>query len=155
MSILAKISLATVIQEITDCRENADAYGWVITEPDPVTQRFSVEMVAPSDQEKYEIIIQFDNYPQHPPLIDFKDPENGVLGTPRAYPKNNDSFFQPQGLICHPCSRKSYAGYVGLHAEWQLSGWKANAGSLTNLNAILDTIYSRISNQQYAGRMVI
>jgi hypothetical protein len=156
MSVLPKISMATVIEEIAVCREDAEAYGWVISDPDPVTQHFSVIMTAPSDKEKYELYMQFDNYPEYPLLIDFKDPRTGALGTRHAYPNNlHDSFFHPNGIICHQCSRKSYANYSGLHKDWSLAGWKANAGSITNIHAVLDTIYSRISNQYYAGRMAI
>lgn len=148
------ISLLTVQAELMNCREDAEIYRWAISSIDEVAQRFSVTMTAPKDSQVFVVSVQFDDYPAQPLLIDFIDPATGVTGTKNAYPKSNDSFFHGQRVICHPCSRKSYSGYSGLHADWPLHNWKANAGALTHIPAILDAIYSRISNQYYDGRMV-
>jgi hypothetical protein len=152
MSVPSNISLLTVKAEIAACSDDAEVYGWVISEINKVTQRFSVTMKA-KDSEVYKISFQFDNYPQLPFLIDFIDPDSGVNGTKHAYPKSGDSFFHPNGVICHPCSRKPYSGYSGLHCDWNITGWKLIADTLTTLHAILHAIYSRITNNNYAGRM--
>jgi len=158
MSVLAVISRQTVAEEIEACRENCKDYGWLISSVDEVNQLFTVTMTSPIDQQQYIVEVRFDNYPETPYLLDFIHPITKVRGVPNAYPKNRDSFFNRhgvQGVICHPCSRKSYAGYTGIHSDWAITNWKALAGGLINLNAILDTIFTRISNRaQYEGRMV-
>ncbi|MDB4921211.1 hypothetical protein [Mucilaginibacter sp.] len=159
MSVLAYISQQTVAEEISTCQDYCKDYGWLISSLDEVSQSFTVTMESPIDQQQFIIHFSYDNYPETPYLIDFIHPESKIKGTPAAYPKySGDSFFNQyntQGVICHPCSRKSYSGYTGIHADWQVSSWRTIAGGLTNLCAILDTIYSRISNRQYyVGRMV-
>jgi hypothetical protein len=149
------ISLETVNSEIDACNENCKMYGWKISAVEDDNQSFTVLMISPIDSERYHLHIVFDRYPQIPYLLDFIDPETQQIGTKHAYPKNkDDSFFHPNAVICHPCSRKSYAGYAGLHGDWQMDGWKKNAGGLININAILDAIYTRISNKfLYNGRL--
>jgi hypothetical protein len=158
MSVLAVISRQTVAEEIEACQENCKDYGWLISSVDEVNQLFTVTMTSPIDQHQYIVEVRFDNYPETPYLLDFIHPVTNVRGVPNAYPKNRDSFFNRhgvQGVICHPCSRKSYSGYTGLHSDWMITNWKALAGGLINLNTILDTIFTRISNTaQYEGRMV-
>ena len=91
--------------------------------------------------------------------IDFIDPESGKSGIQRAYPKstgNAGHWFHNHPCICHPCSRKAYKTEGGPHRDWTLGGWRQNpkVGSLTNIKAILQAIYSRISNSDlYGGRM--
>ncbi len=158
MSVPANISLLTVEEEIEACYQNCKDYDWLISSIDEVNQSFTVEMRSPIDQEHYITEFKFDNYPETPYLIEFIHPTTKVKGAVNAYPKNNDSFFNQyvgQGIICHPCSRKSYSGYTGLHGEWPIGNWKALAGSLTSLNAILNTIFTRLSTKtDYNGRMV-
>lgn len=159
MSVLAIISRQTVAEEIEACQENCKDYGWLISSVDEVNQLFTVGMTSPIDQEQYIIEFKFDNYPEHPYLIDFIHPKTDIKGEPNAYPhKVGESFFNKtgnQGFICNPCSRKSYSGYTGIHSDWTISNWKAGANGLINLNAVLNTIYTRISNKAtYDGRMV-
>jgi len=159
MSVISYISQQTVAEEIIACQENCNDYNWLISSIDEVNQLFTVKMASPIDNAPYIIEFKFDNYPESPYLIDFIHPISLTKGIYTAYPwYKGDSFFNRHtndGVICHPCSRKSYAGYTGIHTDWQITNWKAIAGGLINLNAILDTIYSRISNKtHYAGRMV-
>jgi hypothetical protein len=159
MSVLAIISRQTVAEEIEACQENCKDYGWLISSVDEVGQLFIVTMTSPIDQEQYIIEFKFDNYPEHPYLIDFIHPTTGIKGELNAYPyRAGQHFFNKtgtQGFICNQCSRKSYAGYTGVHSDWVITNWKAGANGLINLNAILDAIYTRISNKAtYEGRMV-
>jgi len=159
MSVPSYISTATVAVEIEACQDNCKDYNWLISPVDEINQLFTISMTSSIDDEQYIIEFKFDNYPESPYLIDFICPTSGNLGVVPAYPRyTGDAFFNQyngQGLICHPCSRKAYAGYTGLHTEWQAPNWRVIAGGLINLNAILDTIYTRISNKtHYNGRMV-
>ncbi|MFD0940190.1 hypothetical protein [Pedobacter boryungensis] len=159
MSVPSYISSATVAEEIEACQENCKDFNWLISPLDEVNQLFTVSMVSPIDQKEFIIEFRFDNYPETPYLIDFVSPENKQVGEFSSYPLyQGDSFFNrvaQGGVICHPCSRKAYAGYSGIHSDWQLVNWRAIAGGLINLNAILDTIYTRISNKTwYRGKMV-
>ena len=159
MSTTASISLIRVRREIADCQEACKANGWTIFPIKEEDQSFAVSMCSPIDQEVYLMEFKFDNYPEWPYYIEFIHPETKTRGATTAYPKGKlDSFFnkwQEQGIICHPCSRKSFAGYGDLHKEWALTGWQTIAGALINLKAILSTIYDRISHQQlYDGRLV-
>lgn len=156
MSVPALVSLLKVKEEIKECQENCEQYGWVISSIDETNQTFTVLMTSPIDKEVYELYFKFDNYPEYPYFIDFTDPQTRQTGTAHAYPKGKtDSFFHaPRVVICHPCSRKSYKGYTGLHSEWELIGWQSIANGLVRLNPILEAIYARITdNTFYDGRM--
>jgi hypothetical protein len=155
MSVQPQISLITVRREIEECHDGYALYGWSTSDIDVDNQTFTVFMTSPIDNEKFELEFKFDNYPEWPYLIDFIDPKTRGKGTVHAYPKGKtDSFFHGNGVICHPCSRKSHRGYSGLHQEWNLIGWQTLAGGLINLKSILEAIYIRISdNSFYDGRM--
>lgn len=157
MSVDRRISIATIKSELEKCHEYSEKYDWVISEINEGTLSFTVLMVSPIDKERYTLEIQFDNYPQTPPLIEFINTE-GVRGAKNAYPKSDDSFFHSMPCICNPCSRKSYKEYSqnAPHGEWQLDGWRSNpkAGNLTTINRILATISHRINaKKHYKGRM--
>jgi hypothetical protein len=156
MSVLSQISLLRVRDEINECHENCESYGWLISAINEEEKTFKVFMTSPLDKEAYEIEFEFTNYPEHPYLIEFIDPRTKEKGTEYSYPKGKtDSFFhQPRRVICHPCSRKAYKGYTSLHSDWEMIGWQSIAGGITNLASILDAIFTRISdNTLYDGRM--
>jgi len=158
MSVPSYISVATVAAEIEACQENCKDFNWLISPVDEINQLFTVSMASPIDQGEFILEFKFDNYPETPYLIDFICPITKLVGITSAYPKYlGDSFFNSTaqvGVICHPSSRKAYVGYTGIHADWQPTNWRSIAGGLINLNGILDTIYTRISNQtHYSGKM--
>ena len=147
-----EISLLTVKQEIEDADEYCKSYNINISSIDEINQRFTVLMRSLVDKEQYIIQFGFDDYPEKPYLIDFIHPETKEAGKPNCYPEGGDNFFHPNGLICHPCSRKAYAGYTGVHSEWSMLSWRENAGGLKNLKGIIDCIFSRISDKTYYKR---
>ncbi len=157
MSVDPRTSLRIVRKELKDCEGDSKRFGWKISEIDEANQSFTVEMKSPVDNEVYIIEIKFDNYKEWPLLIEFVDPSTGEKGTRRAYPvSRNDGFFNNRPCICHPCCRKAYREYTGLHSDWNMVGWQDNpqVGALTNIRAILLAIYSRISKPNiYGGRM--
>lgn len=161
MPVDARISLITVQRELKECQEDCKRYHWEISNIDEQNQTFIVKMKSPIDNELYVIEIKFDNYNEWPPYIEFIDPISDQRGTKKSYPLSSGgdygSFFHPQHpSICHPCSRKAYQGYTGLHGDWNITGWQQNpyTGTLTNIRAILLAIYGRISNRKtYGGRM--
>ena len=159
MAVDPRISLNLVRNELEDCKSLADVYGWEISYINETKQFFLVKMVSPVDGEPYILKIKFDNYKSIPLHIDFIDPKSGKSGIQRAYPKSTKEagkLFHNKPCICHPCSRKAYKIEKGPHPKWSLSGWRQNPkiGSLTNIKAILQAIFSRISNPDlYGGRM--
>ncbi len=159
MSVDRRISINIVRQEVQDCQEDSQRFGWEISETNEETQIFTVKMKSPIDNEQYVIEIRFDNYKEWPLLIEFIDPKTGQKGTKVAYPAPSGKFggfFHEKPCICHPCSRRAYKGYSDLHQEWNMSGWQQNlgCGDLKNIQSILRAIYFRISNPDtYRGRM--
>ncbi|GAA4459319.1 hypothetical protein GCM10023189_32850 [Nibrella saemangeumensis] len=157
MSVIPAISIATIRQELQACEEDAEQFGWVISSIDENDLSFTVRITSPIDEEVYILYFKFDNYPELPPLLDFIDPVSGEMGIRRAYPLTKDgNFFHTHPIICHPCSRKSYGGFSGVHADWNLTGWKNNAytGSLQTVQAVLQAINARIVYKTYYhGRM--
>lgn len=157
MTVDPKISLAIIRKELEECQEDASRNNWIISPTDESNQLFTVKMKSPIDDQEYIIEIKFDNYKEIPMNIEFIDPTTRTKGTKNAYPSGkgrHGSFFHGLPCICHPCSRKAYA--PGPHQDWTLAGWQQNpqAGSLTNIRAILLAIYSRISDEdEYGGRM--
>lgn len=149
-----EVSLALIKKEIADCQTGN--YGWSFSEIDEANLNFQVTMQA-KDEEVFILKISFDDYKHLPLLIDFVDPESSVIGIKSAYPIDKTGFFNnTQIAICHPCNRKAYRGYTGLHADWgEPSGWQnnPNIGALKSLKPILEAIYFRITNDDYNGRM--
>ncbi len=148
------VSLATVKQEIEEAMECSKDYGWEFT-LNLEKQSFTVLLQSPVDQEKYLLQFCFDDYPEKPYLINFIHPDTGAVNSQGCLPRGHDSFFNQHGYtICHPCSRRAYAGYTGIHPEWNMSGWQTIAGGMINLKFILIAIQERISNPKiYHGRL--
>ncbi len=154
MTVDSEVSLAIIREEIAEC--DPESFGWTIGEPDASNLSFQVTMTA-KNKEVYHLHVGFDNYKQSPLLLDFYDPQTGKVGAKNAYPSDKKNFFnKTKVVICHPCNRKAYAGYTGIHSEWDLSNWKSNpgVGQLTRLCAILEAIHCRLTNDDYEGRMV-
>ena len=154
MSVVKEVSFIKVRKELANCIDYGKKVGWILSEIDESGLSFTVQMTSPIDGEIYIVEVIFDNYPEIPPLIDFIQYTTGKTNIPGAYPKNKDSFFHPNGpCICNPCSRKSYKEFVqtGPHGDWKMIGWQKNpqVGTLTSMDAILRTIYSRISNPEF------
>ena len=161
MSVDKSITIATLKQELRDCNEYCEKYGWKISDLNEENLNFTVLMISPVDKEEYHLAITGDNYPEWPLLIDFFDPVTEEKGTKKCYPQGGDSFFHP-GLpcICNPCSRKSYKKFIesAPHGDWELNSWKtySEVGTLTKILNILRAIYGRISDpdpNNYRGRM--
>lgn len=159
MSVDPKISVATVKKELQDCEEDRKRFGWEISKVNEEAQCFTVAMRSPVDNQEFVMEIDFDNYKQWPLLIEFIDSRTGERGTKNAYPAPSGqygNFFHNHPCICNPCNRKAYTKLGGPHADWDMAGWQQTpqVGSLTNIQAILRAIYSRISNPDvYRGRM--
>ena len=154
MIVDTEICIATVRKEIAECE--SENYGWSFSDIDESNLSFQVSMKA-KDGEDFIVFIKFDDYKHLPLLIDFMDPTTKEVGVKTAYPRDSTSFFHPGKVtICHPCNRKAYRGYTGLHNDWgDPSGWQnnPNVGGLKSLKPILEAIYFRITNDNYNGRM--
>lgn len=160
MSVVPEISLSIVRAELSQCKDEADKYGWLISEIHEQAQVFTVKMQSPVDGETYVLEVKFDNYKEWPLYLEFIDPTTGQRGVKNAYPQNDGNhsgFFHGQPCICNPCSRKAYHGYGGVHNDWKdLVGWQRHEkiGELKDIGAILRAIYFRISTKDnYRGRM--
>ena len=101
--------------------------------------------------------VKFDDYDEIPPLFEFIDPTTMIPGTRNAYPTSmTDRFFHHYPAICHPCSRKAYAGYSGIDSGWICLAWKNHSKTtgINNINAMLLAIHVRINDKsKYGGRM--
>lgn len=159
MTVDPNTSLRIVLKELEECQQEIEDYGWDVSEIDESSQSFTVKMRSPIDKEEYILEVGFENYKEWPPYLEFIDPETGEKGTKNAYPASGSKyggFFHNNKCICHPCSRKAYKGYSGLHTDWTLAGWQQNekTGTLTNLRAILTAIFERLRRPDiYGGRM--
>ncbi len=92
------------------------------------------------DGEKFILVGTFDDYRLKPPLLDFVEPDTGLVGTARASPKRAgaDSFFYGPGIICAPFSRKAYAQ---VHRDWPMNEWSKSVAHGTSWSQ-----YSTISS---------
>ena len=111
----------------------------------------------------FVIEILCDNYKEMPPLFEFIEPESGVRGTKRAYPKTMDSLFHESGpCICAPFNRKAYKAVEpsAPHGDWQFSDWMTSTASgvrwsnYSTLADMLGLIQTRLSRPDlYRGRL--
>jgi|GEM_PF-1297386 len=153
------ISLAIMKKELEACYADATVYGWEFSPIDESNLTFRVRLLKTRDKETYTLTVQFDNYNQWPPLLDFINEETGEAGVKSAYPKCDDSFFNIHNnvpVICHPYSRKAYKGFTNLHMDWgEYDGWQANTqhGKFENFRAFLLAVYGRLNSDKYNGRM--
>ncbi len=143
-------------KELPRARERAKSLNWGWKE-NLETLSLRVEYQA-LDNELFILLAQFDDYKEKPPYLEFEEPLTGLKGTPRAYPKGHDSFFNTTGpCICAPFSRKAYEQ---IHGGWRTSDWMSSKENNTRwaqystIAAILENIYNRlITPAYYVGRM--
>lgn len=155
-----QVSLAIMKGQISESAPIIAAFKLEVSDIDEEKMSFTIKFRA-KDNELYVLIFQFENYPQHPPLLDFIDEETGVHGLIKSYPKNRDSFFNRhngQGVICHPMNRKAYKQMGGIHSgDWvNYEGWQQNSYTrgMNNFSALIQAIFSRLNGDEYEGRMV-
>lgn len=160
MSVDPRISLGIIKAELAECEEKRVLFAWEFSPIDEATQTFMVTMKSPIDGEQYLLEVKFDDYREHPLLLEFVHPITKQRGVPSAYPApsrgHSGGFFHNKPGICHPCSRNAYAGYTALHANWKMSNWEktTGVGSLRTLKTIFIAIWTRISDPEiYNGRM--
>lgn len=115
--------------ELERALARADIFGFTLEgDVDALTVR--AEFTA-LDNERFILIGTFDDYRLKPPVLDFVEPDTGLVGTARAYPKRagTDSFFHSPGIICAPFSRKAYAQ---VHRDWPMNEWSKSGAHGTN-----------------------
>ena len=144
-------------KELIRARERARLFNWGWKDDlDALTVR--VEYTA-LDNERYILVGTFDDYKEKPPFLEFEEPGTGVRGTPRAYPKGHDSFFNTKGpAICAPFSRKAYSA---IHTSgWQFKDWMTSTeqgvrwSRYSTVAGMLEHIFWRLTFQEYyKGRM--
>jgi hypothetical protein len=156
MIVDAEYSIGLIKKQIEACYPDCEGYGWLFSEVDESNLFFTVRMRA-KDNETYLLKVFFDNYSYWPLLLDFIDEKTNEAGVRTAYPYCSDNFFNKVNItICHPCSRKAYKGYTGLHNDWgELEGWQKNPsiGLFKSLKPILEAISFRLNGDLYNGRM--
>ncbi len=109
---------------------------------------FSLRFIGRSEntsgEEPYLLIGRFDDYRLLPPTWRFVDPDSGEeIGT-AAYPLGDwpdGSILHPNGVICAPWSRVSYADRGGPHNEWtEPTKWQTLVPEHTQANTIPDML---------------
>ncbi len=161
MAVPIEISREHLRVEVDAVQALAPTFGWKI-EPDLEHLVVTVQMKAHNDDD-YVLMGKFDDYKEKPPLLDFRDPNTGEVGTRHAYPKCKDSLFHATGLcIFAPFSRKAYKDHKpnASHCDWKFEGWMTSRA--TNIDwinyntfpAMLGLIQIRLSRPDlYEGRM--
>lgn len=153
MSVAADVSWAIVEQELQVVCQAAESFGWVKSKSRE-SLTFTIEMTSAVDHERYVFEFECTDYKEIPPYIELIHPDTGERGTTACYPRNGRSFFHTTPAICAPFNRKAYAGYAGIHQEWQIGNWMQFREGLSTLGEILLLLQSLINNPDvYHGRM--
>jgi hypothetical protein len=161
MAVDVTITREILKEELARVREYGKTYKWGVI-PDLQNLKVLVTMYSHTD-DLFIIEITVDDYKEKPPFFEFVDPVTGERGTPRAYPKGQDTFFHQSGpCICAPFSRNAYKNVVatGPHQDWTLGDWmqsRANNFDWSNVTTLADML-SMIQNrlvrpELYEGRM--
>lgn len=161
MAVPREVTLAHVAEELRQVGPLARERRWgIIWRPETLT--LLVTMFA-HDGEPYLIQAGCEDYKDLPPIWDFIDPRSFMVGTKRAFPKGDDSFFHSNAVICAPFNRRAYKVFddgKGPHSDWQLSAWmtsRANGTDWSNfsrLGDMLGAIDARLRNPaKCRGRM--
>jgi len=79
-----EISLQIMREEIEACQQEQDLYGWEFSSIDEGNLTFTVRLLKTMDGEIYKLYVQFDNYPQWPPFLDFIEESTGTIGIKAA-----------------------------------------------------------------------
>lgn len=132
MAVDPELTRLVVREELAAMQDLARTYGWDVA-PDLAVPRVVVKMWA-HNADVYIVEITLDNYKESPPVVEFIDPDNGTRGTPHAYPKGHDSFFNTTGpCICAPFNRKAYRDVgIGLHNDWTIGDWTTSKANGTD-----------------------
>lgn len=138
-------------------RKLEDAPGEVIERGEnPPSVRLKLE--SRIDGEVYYLEGVFDDYPQKPGLWEFYHPGDDEKGKVDHYPDDEakhglDTIFLDDPVICHPASRRAYAGYTGKHGGWEMKEWRTiEEDSIDSIPRFVDMILSRINSDLYNGR---
>jgi hypothetical protein len=161
VSVDPRITRAILEEELAAVRNIGGTYGWEVT-PALDNLQVLIRMHAYNDDE-YLVEITADDYKELPPIFEFIEPDTGKRGTPRAYPKGKDTFFNTTGVcICAPFCRKAYKQFIttGPHADWKYGDWTRSKAqnfdwsNVTTLADMLGMIQRRIIQPElYEGRM--
>jgi hypothetical protein len=143
-------------RELPRARECAERHGWKWQ--DNVEGLIARAEFTALDGERFILQGEFDEYKAKPPFLEFEEPDTGMRGTRKAYPKSNDSFFHPNGpIICAPFSRKAYRE---VHKRWQFGDWMTskengvNWAQYSTIAGMFALVYNRITHPDcYKGRM--
>jgi hypothetical protein len=161
MAVDAEVTRHHIREELALVADLAQTHQWAIA-PDYERLTVTVRMQAHTG-DLFIVEFQCDDYKEVPPFIEFVDPDTGVRGTKRAYPKTIDSFFHESGpCICAPFSRKAYKSVVdtGPHQDWQFGDWQTSTANnvrwsnASKLGDMIGMIHTRLSRSDlYQGRM--
>jgi hypothetical protein len=161
MAVNAEISAHLMREELALARDLARTHKWGLI-PNFEDSLLLATMYSYSG-DLFILEVRFDDYKERPPLFEFIDPETGEKGTPRAYPRTNDSLFHTSGpCICAPFNRKAYKALfdTGPHSDWNLGDWVTSTANGTNwanfskIGDMLGLIQTRLSRPElYKGRL--
>ncbi len=161
MAVDAEISRQHIRQELASVEQLATSCHWEVL-ADYASLVVLVKMKACTG-DPYIVEARCDDYKEVPPFFEFIDPETGLRGVQRAYPKTSDSFFHTSGpCICAPFNRKAYKAVVatGPHSDWNFGDWQTSMASnvpwanYSRLGDMFGLIHTRISRSDlYKGRM--
>lgn len=144
MAVQPKVSLAHVKRELDEARDLIEDWGLELDtsmlEEDDL--RFRVKGPGPNG-ERYIVEFRCDDYRELPPYVEFIDPDTGEAGVDRAYP---DGVFHGTPCICARFNRKSYAGYSGVHSEWEYANWDQEAAT-NHLGGMISHIFRAIEGR--------
>ena len=135
MSIESDIARSHVEAELEAAFAWAGRHNWsLLWEPDQLRVRAAT--FHPHCGRLLEIRGEFDSYKALPPEWRFVSPNSGEEGA-HFFPKAGDrSVFHPNLVICAPWNRLAYAGYSGLHPEWDLTGWASIGGDISQARTL-------------------
>ncbi|MDB4913707.1 MAG: hypothetical protein JWM95_1351 [Gemmatimonadetes bacterium] len=105
-----------------------------------------------SSRDGIEFVAEVDcqEYPFHPPTIEFVDAPRKRRGTRDLYP----SCFHTMPCVCARYNRKAYKALGGPHGDWRLIDWQlpTEAGpKIESLAMIVSDLHSKIAAS--SGRM--
>jgi hypothetical protein len=156
-----EVTTAHVMEELREAAPLARERHWgMIWRPDSLL--LLVTMFA-HNGDPYLLQADCSDYKELPPIWDFIDPWSFAIGSKRAFPQANDSFFHSNGVICAPFNRRAYKGFdasKGPHDDWQMGSWMtcaANGTDWSNFSRLGDMIGAidvRLRDPaKYSGRM--
>jgi hypothetical protein len=113
-----------------------------------VLLRLTGRSEAEGETEHYLLSGCFDDYRWLPPIWRFLDHRTAEAIGRAAYPLGGwdaGSVLHPDGLVCAPWSRDSYAARGGPHSEWQdMSAWQTVGGPMQTKALTLPDMFARL-----------